>query len=339
MTQPEPGPLRIGVLGCASVVDYALVAPSRVDEAVAVVAVASRSASKAETFAAQRGIPHSHGSYHDLLADREIDAVYVALPNSMHHQWSIAALEAGFPVLCEKPLATSAAEASVMAAVAAKSRLPLVEAAHWRRHPLAGRLVEAVRAIGEIRQLQVDFHVPAAFLAAGNIRLDSELGGGSLLDQGCYCVDLVRLVGGGRPVVVRAAAEMSGPDLDGAMEAVLRLPGGGEATMCCSMNRNIEQIECRATITGERGVIEVANPFLPGSHPFLFGAQATLLVDGVEHPVPTTSSYVYQARHFANLVRAGRPDPAISGSIDTLAVVDDIFRAAEMRPRSRSDTR
>src|SRR5262245_6154694 len=142
----EDQPLRIGILGAARIAPMALVRPARDVPEARVLAVAARDRQRAERFAQRHGIPRVHPSYQALLDDPEIDAVYIPLPNGLHCEWSVRALEAGKHVLCEKPIASNAVEATRMAEVAVKTGHVLVEAFHWRCHPLATRMREVLRS-------------------------------------------------------------------------------------------------------------------------------------------------------------------------------------------------
>lgn len=325
-------PVRIGVLGCGSVVDYAVLQPAREDNAITVAAVASRDAARAADYAHRHQIPRSYGSYEALLRDGEIDAVYVALPNSLHCAWSLAALRAGFPVLCEKPLAANAEQATEMASVAQAAGLLLVEASHWRHHPLASRLAQIIHSgcIGRPRRIDTYFHIPSAFVGTDNIRLDPALGGGSLMDQGCYCVSFIRLLGGGEPTVLSAAAELIKPELDGAMTAHLALPNEMEGSIRCSMNHSGDAIRCDAVIIGDNGRITVDNPFMPG-----WGSRIMVEdCDGEHVEFPTTTpSYTFQARIFAELLSAKGDKATAWDAVANMRVIDEIYRMAGLRPR------
>jgi predicted dehydrogenase len=325
-------PIRIGVLGCGSVVEYAILKPAKDDGAVTVAAIASRDAAKAEAYADRHGIPRHYGGYDALLADDGLDAIYVALPNALHCEWSIAALEAGHAVLCEKPLASNADQAATMARAAERAGKPLVEAFHWRWHPVAARVTEILASgvIGRIVKAETHFHIPDSWLAADNIRLDPALGGGAMMDPGCYCVNLLRLISPGEPEVLTAEADLLAPGLDGAMTATLRLADGVPASLACSMNRRMEALSCGATITGEAGRLILENPFMPG-----WGGRILIEAgseQSVEIPV-TTPSYTYQARAFAALVRdPPKLQPAWDG-VANMRVIDAAYCAAGMQPR------
>jgi predicted dehydrogenase len=164
-----------------------------------VVAVASREPARAEAYAREHGIPRAHGSYDALLADPDVDAVYVSLPNALHVEWTLRALDAGKHVLCEKPLSRHADEVEEAFDLAERRGLVLSEGFMWRHHPQTRRLVELLDsgAIGRLRLVRAAFSFDvAAEHGADDARLDPELDGGSLMDVGCYCVDAIRLVAG-----------------------------------------------------------------------------------------------------------------------------------------------
>src|SRR5512135_1936060 len=155
-------PLRIGILGAARIAPMALVRPAQQVPEATIVAVAARDPIKAQAFATKHGIPDVHPSYDALLADPAIEAVYNPLPNSLHCEWTIRALDAGKHVLCEKPLATNAAEAERMAEAASRTGRVLVEAFHWRYHPLAARMKNVVESgeLGRLRDIETSFCIP-----------------------------------------------------------------------------------------------------------------------------------------------------------------------------------
>ncbi len=183
--------LRIGVLGAAKIVPTALVNPARTNPDVEVAAVAARDPLRAAAFAAKHGIPTVHPTYEALLADASLDAVYIPLPNGLHGRWTIAALEAGRHVLCEKPFTANAVEAQLVADAAAASGLVVMEAFHWRYHPVAARMVEIMRSgeLGELRHIETATCFPN--FKRHDIRWNPELAGGTLMDAGCY-VAIVR---------------------------------------------------------------------------------------------------------------------------------------------------
>ena len=178
--------LRFGVLSTANIGRAAVNPAIQAARNAELVAVASRDGERAREFAAQGAIPRHHGSYEALLDDPEIDALYIPLPNSLHREWAIRAAEKGKHVLCEKPLALTAAEGREMAAAADAHRVKLMEAFMYRFHPRTEKVIELVRGgrIGELRAIRSAFTF--RLTRPDNIRLKPELGGGALMDVGCY---------------------------------------------------------------------------------------------------------------------------------------------------------
>ena len=198
-------PLRIGVLGTARISTTALLGPAASVPEVTVAAVAARNRSRAAAYAREHQIPVAYDGYHALLADPDIDAVYNPLPNSLHGPWTLTAIAAGKHVLCEKPFASNAAEAARVADAAAASGLVVMEAMHYRYHPLIRRLSELTGELGPVRHIQC--WTSFVISDPGDIRYDYALGGGALMDGGCYAIDCLRLLGPGEPSVTAALAD------------------------------------------------------------------------------------------------------------------------------------
>jgi predicted dehydrogenase len=242
--------LRIGILGAAKIAGSFMVG-AKASSRVAVVAVASRDPGRADAFARHHDIPRAC-SYGDLLADREVDAIYNPLPNSLHAEWSVAALRAGKHVLCEKPLASNLAEAESMFAAADAHGVVLVEAFPYMFQPQTLEIERLIAsgAIGEVRTMFGAFGFTVA--EPGNIRLEAKLGGGALMDAGCYPVSFARQVFGARPARVTATARwVSG--IDQTLATTLEYPGGGLAQISCSFATAVHR---RAIIAGTTGVID-----------------------------------------------------------------------------------
>jgi xylose dehydrogenase (NAD/NADP) len=245
-------PLRIGVLSTAKIAN-SFVSGVAGSSTVQVAAVASRSAESAAAFATRHGIARSHASYEALLADPGIDAIYNPLPNSLHAQWTTAALNAGKHVLCEKPLTLTLAEARPLFALAAARGLVLLEAYPYRYQPQTLRLRELLddKAIGEVKLIQAYFGF--SLPEGPNIRLDPALGGGALLDAGCYAVSLARLVAGRRPVSVLAQARNGSSGVDMALTGTVHYEGGIVAQVACAMDAAAHR---HALVIGSAGMIE-----------------------------------------------------------------------------------
>lgn len=231
-------------------------------------AVGSRSLDSAKAFADTHRIPAAHGSYDDLINDPTVDAVYNALPNLHHKEWTLKALAAGKHVLCEKPMGMNSAEAREMFAAARSSGKLLVEAFMYRTHPQTQAVLQAVRdgKIGNVKTLRATFCYRTSKIQ-GNTRFDRSLGGGAAMDIGCYCLDLFRQVTGEMPApggihaFGRLVDSTDGGKIDVSASAVLQYPSGITATMTCAMDTQASNL---AQICGDEGYIEVPVPWKPG---------------------------------------------------------------------------
>jgi predicted dehydrogenase len=328
-------PLRIGILGAARIAPMALVRPARQVPEVAVVAVAARDHGRAQAFAGKHGLARVHASYDALLADPEIDAIYNPLPNSLHCEWSIKALQAGKHVLCEKPIASNAAEAERMAGVARQTGRVLVEAFHWRYHPLAARLREIIDAgeLGAVRHIETHFCIPLAI--PGDIRYRLDLAGGATMDVGCYAISILRFLAGAEPEVVRAAAKLSSPGVDRYMAADFRFADGRTGHMTCSLFSTV-LFRSSARVRGDRGELTVLNPVVPQ-----FFHRLKVRNDKgtrTEH-LRGDATYTYQLRAFAAAVRSGMPVPTgPDHGVANMKVIDAVYTKAGLQPRGRDRT-
>ena len=198
--------IRWGVLGAARIARRRVIPAIQTSSNGRAVAIASRDPASAQELASELEIPAVHPGYTSLLADPQIDAVYIPLPNSEHRQWTLAAAAAGKHILCEKPLALTAAEAEEMVAAARQAGVVFAEAFMYRFHPRVTRLLSLIGegAIGEVHLIRSTFTFGP--LAPDNIRLNAALGGGALMDVGCYGVNFARLVSGREPRTVAALA-------------------------------------------------------------------------------------------------------------------------------------
>ncbi|MCI0435199.1 MAG: Gfo/Idh/MocA family oxidoreductase [Gemmatimonadetes bacterium] len=290
------------------------------------VAVASRDGQRARAYAEETGIPGHHGSYDALLRDERIDAVYIPLPNSMHGEWTVRAAEQGKHVLCEKPLAPTESECHEMEAAAAANGVEMMEAFMYRFHPRTEKVLELTRAgtIGEVRMMRSTFSF--RITRPDNIRLKPELGGGALLDVGCYCVNLSRLVAGAEPILAQAIARWSATGVDEQLAGTLRFADGLIAQFDCGLS--LERRE-RYEITGTDGHLIAETAFLPGT------GETVLLEDHgrsgapVEHRVDGADPYRLMVEHFADCVLAGRALrwPAREAALN-LRTIDALFRSA-----------
>ena len=282
--------VRWGVLSTARI-NRKLLAGAALAPNVEVVAVASRDRERGEAFAAEHGIGRVHGSYEALLADDDVEAVYVPLPNSLHVPWSVRALEAGKHVLCEKPLTRRAADAEAAFDAAERAGRLLMEGFMWRYHPQTDALVRLAREIAPLRVVRAafGFTLPAD---PGNVRWQSALEGGALMDVGCYCVSALRLLCG-EPQ--RVAAEAVGDDVDKRFAGVLRFPGDVVGLFDCGFD-----VPPRGAIevVGEGGTLVAEDPW--------HGLAPRLTRDGEEVPVEAANPYGLELEDLSAAIREGR---------------------------------
>jgi predicted dehydrogenase len=325
--------VQIGVLGAARIAPQALIKPAKANADVVVAAVAARDVSRAQAFAAKHGIARVHDSYEALLADPDIDAIYNPLPNGLHGKWTRAALAAGKHVLCEKPFTANAAEAREVAALAAQSDRVVMEAFHYRYHPLALRIEEII-ASGELGKLErVEAALCFPLPMSSDIRYNYSLAGGATMDAGCYAVHMVRTFGGSTPEVVSVQPKLRNPQIDRAMTAEVRFAGGHTGQIRCSMWSS-RLLEIRARVVGGQGELRALNPVLPQVYHRLSVRSAA--GKRVER-FPRRASYAYQLDAFAAAVLRGEPVKTTpEDAIENMTVVDAIYRAAGMPLREPS---
>jgi predicted dehydrogenase len=325
--------IRIGVLGAARIAPMALVRPAKAVPEVTVAAIAARDPARAQAFAKKHGVARTHTSYADLIADPELDAVYIPLPNGLHADWTLRAIDAGKHVLCEKPFTSNEKEARTVADAAAASNVVVMEAFHYRYHPLAEKMRALVHggALGEIRHVQTAMCFPLPLF--NDIRYNYDLAGGATMDAGCYAIHCLRLLGPGEPEVVSARAKLKGPKVDRAMVADFRFASGATGRIETSMwSRTL--LKMGARVVGDRGELRVFN----FATPQMFN-RFSVTVDGkkTSERVRGDATYTYQLRAFAGAVLRGEPvlTPA-DDAIVTMRLIDDIYRAAGLPLRGES---
>lgn len=326
-------PLRMGILGAAAIAPAAVIRPARHIPGIAITAIAAREPARARAFAAKHRIATVHETYDDLLADPDIDAVYIPLPNGLHGTWTTRAITAGKHVLCEKPFTANAAEAVAVAAAATASDRVVMEAFHWRYHPLVERVLHhATTDLGTIRHVDAAFAFP--LLKRHDIRWRRDLAGGGLLDAGCYAVHQVRTVGqaaiGGEPSVRTARATLTRGGVDRALRAELAFPNGATAGVRCGLLDPRGPVAVHLRIDGTRGSLLFRNPVLP----HLLG-HVRLRLDGRRSWdwAERTPSYRYQLRAFVDAVLHGTTFPTTpTDAVATMRVIDEIQRAAGIVP-------
>jgi predicted dehydrogenase len=325
---------RIGMLGSARIAETALLQAARDVPEVTVAAVAARDIARAEAFALRHGIASAYGSYDELLADPGIDAIYNPLPNSLHGPWMLRAIAAGKHVLCEKPFASNAAEAALVAKAAAASDLVVMEAMHYRYHPLIRRLREVVAKLGTVRYMQC--WTSFAIADPDNIRYDYSLGGGALMDGGCYAIDCMRMLAG-EPEVTGALADTK-PDglVDRALAARLSFPGGATGWFESAFTRSGE-FRADLHVSCDEGTVQVDDFIRPHYGHLAVTPQAPPERTGKEAEqgeTATWTSFVWQLRAFAQAIRTGSPvETSAANALATMAVIDDAYRAAGLPVR------
>jgi predicted dehydrogenase len=321
--------LRWGIVSTANIGVRKVIPATQKAERCEVVAIASRDGERAAHVAEELAIPKAHEGYEALLADPDVDAVYLPLPNSEHAAWTVASARAGKHVLCEKPLAMTAAEGEEMVATCASEGVLLMEAFMYRLHPSweAVRDLVASGRIGRLRAIQSWFSYfnddPA------NIRNVMEFGGGALYDIGCYCIDLSRMLFEREPTRIEASLTRDETGTDVITSAILAFDED-VATFTCSTRAEPDQ---RVHISGTEGRISVGIPFnIPPDRP-----TEVVLTSGGDPPVnpssetitfPTADPYTVQAERFAEAVLDDQPVPIPpEDAIGNLRVIDAIFEA------------
>jgi predicted dehydrogenase len=328
--------VRIGCLGAAKIAPAALIKPAKRVQGAEVVAVAARDRSRAADFARKHSIPKVYDTYKELVEAPNLDAVYIPLPNGLHAEWTLAALAAGKHVLCEKPFTANASEAEKVAQAAASTDLVVMEAFHWRYHPLATRMLDVIGSgdLGDIRRVEAALVFP--LYKPSDIRWQLGLAGGSLMDAGCYPVNIVRTLAGAEPEVVSAEARERTPGVDRWIRAELRFDDGRSGRITAGMWSS-QFLRLHARVTGEKGTMFVFNPLMPQLFNLLM-----VRANGHRHRerVQGRPTYEYQLEHFVSAVRDGQP--VLTGpdrAVANMRVIDAIYRAAGLEPRVGSTER
>jgi predicted dehydrogenase len=307
--------MRWGILSTANI-SRKLLAGAR-DAGVDVVAVGSRDLERGRAFAAELGIPQVFGSYEELLASDEVDAIYNPLPNSLHVPWSIRALDEGKHVLCEKPLSRHVDDVERAFDAAEAAGRVLMEAFMWRFHPQTARVVELVRegAIGRLRHINARFGFNLD-PASGNVRWDDALEGGALMDVGCYCVSGMRLLAG-EPV--RVSAERVGTPVDGRLVGVLRFADDVTGAFDCGMDVfNRSGLE----VVGDGGTLWIADPW--------HGLAPGIELDGERIEVEAVNPYGAELLEVEAAVSEGRaPRLDRTESVNQARAIAALYRAAD----------
>ncbi len=322
--------IKFGTLGTARITPRALVYPCIDEPGAFISVVGARSRVRAEAFAHHHGINHVVDDYASVIAHEKINSVYIPLPITAHHEWTIKALRAGKHVLCEKSFAANAREAEEMAAVARETGQVLMDAFHYRYHPIFHRAREIYESglLGTIREVSARFHAPV--IDPGDIRMQYETGGGVTMDIGCYPISWVRHLTGDEPVEVTAVAEVGPPDVDVFLATEMIFPGGIKASTSGDM-RPSAKFEASITVKAENGQMRLDNPLIPQNWNSL---ELTVGGDTTIETFSRRSTYGYQLDAFINAVEKGEslltgPDDAVN----QMKLIDRCYEAAGMRLR------
>lgn len=323
--------LKWGVLGCAGIAAKAVIPAIQSSRLGRVAAIASRDAEKASAMATRFGIEKSYGSYEDLLSDPDIDAIYNPLPNHLHVPMTIKALEHGKPVLCEKPIALNAAQASELAEAQKAANLPVAEAFMVRHHPQwkKARAMVAEGRLGDVRAIQTIF---AYYLDdPKNVRNQADIGGGGLFDVGCYAINTARFLFDAEPL--RAVALMENDPVFGTdrlTSGLLAFPEGRQLAFTCSTQLSLTQ---KVTVLGTRGRLEIPIPFnAPADQQtvLIFDDGRDLVGGGrQEIVIEPVDQYREQVDAFAEAVLSGTSlETGLDDAIANMKAIDALFRSA-----------
>ncbi len=326
--------LNWGILGCARITRRGLVPGIAGSSGSRLVALGSRNAETAREWAREFDVPNAHGSYEAVVADPDVQAVYIPLPNEMHREWVFRAADAGKHVLCEKPLALHSADALAMVEHCRSRGVLLMEAFMWRHQPRTLDVLKMVQegTIGDLRLVRSSFSFP---IDMNDWRLDRSRGGGALWDVGCYGVNTARLFAGSEPDRVRATAHVGPSGVDLSMAIAFRFPGDVVASIDCSFE---QPFRCVYELVGTKGSIVVPDAYLPPDRPAAIlsrdiNAAPESLSQGAEPKGPETiifdgrNQYAAMVDAFARSVADGKlVEPAEDG-LAQMRVLDAILAA------------
>jgi predicted dehydrogenase len=325
--------IKWGIMGNANIARVCVIPAIQKSANSMVYALASRSPLDAQQVADENSIPHVFGNYDKLLKDPRIQVIYIALPNHLHHSWTLNALKAGKHVLCEKPLACNAAQAREMVDTARDSGLQLMEAFMYRFHPRSQRIKEMVAdgSIGTPRLVRSAFCYAMAqnLLDSGdNARLKPEMGGGALLDVGCYSVSVARWLFGCEPTRVQGQAIYHADGADIHFTGILRFADQGLATLEASFVSALQQTY---TVVGSTGAVELPHDaFIPWEKDAVYVVRDQEAEVGSQHIVPGADEYQLMVECFAEVVSGESALPYLpEDSVLNMKVIDALVLAAQ----------
>ncbi|HEX3658704.1 MAG TPA: Gfo/Idh/MocA family oxidoreductase [Pirellulales bacterium] len=317
-------PVRFGILGCARIARRGVIRGIQTAPAAQLQAIASRQPATARAWADEFHIPTAYGSYEALLADRDVDAIYIPLPNELHRHWTLRAAEAGKHVLCEKPLALDTDDAQAMVDGCRRYGVLLMEAFMWRHHPRIGQVRQMLAAgeLGELRLVKMDFSFQ---IDPADWRLDPARGGGALYDLGCYGINAARLFAGGEPESIHARAHLHSSGVDMTLAMQLDFAGDITALLDCSF-------ECpyrnRLELVGTRAAVELPGGVQPSAAPQIIVRKGAELE---ERSVPEGDQYREQVEIFCRSIATGRLIEPAEDGLANMRVLDAVRRLAWKR--------
>src|SRR4051812_30275848 len=307
--------IRWGLLSTANI-NGKILAGAAQEENVEIRAVASRDRERAERYARENGIPRAHGSYEELLADDEVDAVYISLPNLLHHEWTLKAIAAGKHVLCEKPYSRRAADVEEAFDAAERAGVVLSEAFMWRHSPQTARLLELLPGLGTLQTVRSRFS--HRLHDTTDIRMSSELEGGALMDVGCYCVSAARVVAGEEPETVYGVQETGVTGVDVRFYGVLSFPGGAVSSFSCGFTTLEEGLE----VVGTDGSLTIADPW--------HVKEPSILVEGRSVEVERVDSYGRELQNVGEAIEGGALLLGRDDAVGQARTIEALYRSAEL---------
>ena len=326
--------IRFGTLGAANIAPGALLGPASRNDDVDVVAIAARDRDRAAAMAKEHGIANVLGDYQAVIDHPDVNAIYNPLPISHHREWTLKAIAAGKPVLCEKSFAMNEAEAVEMAAAAERAGVLLIEAFHYRYHPVFLRALAIYQsgAIGDLVRLEGTFYAPVGKrgMPANSIRMIYATGGGATMDMGCYPLSWARHFTGEEPAVASAEAVEGPPDVDLRLTAELKFPSGATGTTTGSMMKG-DSYKADLVAQGTKGKLTVVNPLVPH-----MGHEIRLEVDGETKTatLDKRTTYDYQLDAWVRASRTGERLPTdAEDAVKQMRLIDSAYRAAGMKLR------
>jgi len=324
--------IRVGLIGASRIAREAIIAPAKLSTDIELRAIAASNRARAETYAEEHTIARALDDYHALVRADDIDLVYIGLPPHAHMEWAIAAMKRGKHVLCEKPIALNADQAAMMVACAQECGVHLIEAFHYRYHPLMLRTLSIVEGggLGDIIDVVAHFSVPVR-ARDGEFRYREEMGGGAMMDLGCYPVHWVRTILKKEPEKITATLNAGVGAVDVDISAKLTFPSGPIAYVSCSMEETLpEGINAYLNIKGSKGTLKVENPLQPE-----VGARLVLCVgDEVTEELYRGATFPHQLDYVIRQLNGEAPP--LTGGADAIAnmrVIDNIYQSADLSPR------